>query len=481
MASYPTRRNRRRRSAGEGSVYQGADGRWRGAMTWTEPDGTRHRRVVRGLTAEAVRTRLDELRAKLRTGSLEPAGAGTVGEFLGGWVERERQRIRPSTWRQREQYVRSYLIPALGRRPLNKLTPADVEHMTAGLIESGRSPRTASHARIILRRALADAQRDGLVQVATWPPWLVHRASRARTIEPGRDYLDGAQLRRLLAVATEYRIGALVTVAATTGMRQGELLGLSWDDVDWQAGTLTVRRALARAWGGGMELAAPKTGRSRRTLHLPALAVEGLHREQREQESARLAVGTAWQDRDRLIFTDAIGRPLYRTAVYRAFRELCSPRQDCPSSRSTACATAPRPPCCPRECRCGSYLMRSAMLGSRSPPTTTPTSSATCAARPRTRWTGRWAMARRLRVRQTTGPNDKPAEGEAIWRLERIPRSRTVERYPGAGLPRPAIRRATGNLSASEPRPTDLVLIRHQYRMVLTASDGRQEPRSGLS
>jgi integrase len=277
--------------------------------------------MVRGRTSADAREKLDELRSRLRTGGLEPAGTGTVAEYLSRWLERERQRIRPSTWRQREQYVRNYIVPSIGRRALTRLVPADVENMTAGMVTAGRSARTASHARVILRRALGDAMRDGLVHrnvaALARPPRVT-----PRTIEPGRDYLDAVALRRLLAVAAEYRVGGLVTLAATTGLRQGELLGLSWEDVDWQAGTLTVRRALARAWDGGVELAPPKTQRSRRTVHLAALAIEALRREQREQYAAREAVGTTWQDRDGLIFTDAIGRPLYRTAVHRAFHAL---------------------------------------------------------------------------------------------------------------------------------------------------------------
>jgi integrase len=79
---------------------------------------------------------------------------------------------------------------------------------------------------------------------------------------------------------------------------------------------------MARAWDGGYALAEPKTGRSRRTIHLPAAAIQALRREQREQEAAQSAAGSAWQDRDGLVFTDAIGRPLYPTAVHRAFHAL---------------------------------------------------------------------------------------------------------------------------------------------------------------
>jgi hypothetical protein len=86
MASYPNTRARRdaangskrRRSAGEGSVYESADGRWRGAISWTEPDGSRHRRLVSGPTSADARHKLDVLRDKLRIGSLPSVGSGSV-------------------------------------------------------------------------------------------------------------------------------------------------------------------------------------------------------------------------------------------------------------------------------------------------------------------------------------------------------------------------------------------------------------------
>jgi integrase len=319
MASYP--KPARRRANREGTIYHvPGENRWRAALAWTDGDGKRHRRVVSGKTQAEVRRRLAALRTDLERG-LAPVASGTLGAFLTGWLERERQRIRPATWRSRDHQVRRYLLPYLGSTPLDKLAPRDIERMTGAMVTRGLSPRTAAHVRVTLRRALGDAVRDGLVHrnvaaLARPPrvPW--------RTIEPGRDYLEAADLRRLLAVATEYRVGALVTLAATTGLRQGELLGLSWDDIEWDTATLTVRRTMARAWGGGYELAAPKTGRSRRAVHLPALAVDALRREEREQAAARDAAGSAWQDRDRLIFTDAVGRPLPADGVYRAFRAL---------------------------------------------------------------------------------------------------------------------------------------------------------------
>lgn len=318
---------RRRRANGEGSIYRTAEGRWRGAIAWTDAKGTARRRAVSGRSQAAVRRELATLRVELDRGAA-PAPAGTTAEFLEGWLVAARQRIRASTWRQYESTTRRYLVPALGRAQLAKLTPSDVERMTGELVESGRSPRTAALARAVLRRALADAVRDGRVarNVAALarPPHVA-----ARSLEAGRDYLDTMQLRRLLSAARIHPLGPLMTLAAATGLRQGELLGLFWTDVDLEARTLTVHRSLARVWqrsGGefmqGWDFAEPKTARSRRTINLPAAAIAALERQRSLQDAARADAGAAWQDTRSLVFTDRVGRPLAGHDVNHAFHRL---------------------------------------------------------------------------------------------------------------------------------------------------------------
>jgi integrase len=319
----------RRRSSGEGSVYQNGD-RWRGAVTWTDPDGTRHRRTVTGRTSADARAKLDELRRELRLGTLAPVGpALTVGDFLAGWVERDRARVRPSTWRKRESHVRVYLVPALGRIALARLTAADVERALSAFLAGGRpdrpakrsrgrqnaggvSPQTVRHIRTTLRRALADAVRDGLAgrnaAADSRPPYLPHRPI---------SYLTARDLGRLLDATAEGPYGPIYALAATTGLRLGEILGLAWADVS--DGRLTVRRSLALAHGNGWELAEPKSARSRRTIPLPARAQLALEVQRTRQRFARNAAGDAWQDRAGLVFTDAVGRPLRPEAVSRAF------------------------------------------------------------------------------------------------------------------------------------------------------------------
>lgn len=334
MASYPSTRkrreattgsNRRRRSAGEGSVYQSADGRWRGAVTWTEPDGSRHRRMVSGGTSTEARSKLDALRERLRIGSMPAVGSGSLAEYLTGWVERDRMRVRASTWRKRELHVRHYLIPALGRLALARLTAADVEQALVTFLASGSpqgtrrpiSPLTARHIRATLRRALGEAQRAGLVArnaaADASPPYVPHRPVA---------YLPAEDVRSLLDATHNDPLGPLVALAVTTGLRLGELLGLTWQDIDATAGTLTVRHAFAEAGGRKWALAAPKSARSRRTIPLPAVARAALDRQRERKDADRAATGTAWQDRDGRIFTDAIGRPITPGSASHAFARL---------------------------------------------------------------------------------------------------------------------------------------------------------------
>jgi integrase len=300
-----------RRSAGEGAIYPTADGRLRGSVVLPHPDGTRSvRRYVSGRTRADVVRRLAELRKEAAGGF---ATGETTGAYLARWVTAVRPRLRAATHREYSRHVSRYWSP-LASVPLTRLTPAHVEQAMAGLAERGLSSQTVRHARSTLRRALHDAQRDGLlnrnVAALARPPRLERREMRA---------LTGADVGRLVTATADDPLGPLYAVAVGTGLRQGELLGLAWTDVDLEARSLTVRRSLARAHGGGYELAEPKTKRSRRTIMLPTVALDALRRQKARQAAERLAAGASWQDRAGLVFTDPLGRPLSPSAVSHAF------------------------------------------------------------------------------------------------------------------------------------------------------------------
>lgn len=327
-----TRKGDRRRSPGEGSVYQTKDGRWRGLVTWTEPSGEQGRRYVSAKTQGEARAKVDKLRAELRIGGVPSVSPSvTVGDYLTGWIERNRMRVRGATWRGRASHVRVYLIPSLGRIALARLAPSDVESAMAGWLRHGRpvtaedrrrgitahdpvGPVTVRHVRTTLRTALADAVREGLVArnaaADSRPPY-----TPAQTVA----YLSATDVRRLIEATSSLEYGQLYAVAATTGLRLGEVLGLTWADVTDT--TLTVDRSMAMTADGAYTLAAPKSKRSRRTIPLPGSARRAFDLRRQRQDADKAAAGGAWQDRLGLVFTDRIGQPLSPARVSSRFRD----------------------------------------------------------------------------------------------------------------------------------------------------------------
>lgn len=273
-----------RRARGEGSLYQTKDGRWRGA--YTDP-ATGVRRLVSGRSHRAASEALARLRASSAAGT---AGASPpLADYLASWLASYRPTVAYSTWTAANQVVRCYLVPAFGRVPLAALTVGQVNSLLAGLVTDGLGALTVRHVRAVLRRAIADAERSGLVSrnvaALSRPPRLPYRAIL---------YVPPDELPALLDALTEYPAFVL---AATTGLRAGELCGLRWGDVDGDV--LAVRRSVVRV-AGGWGIGETKTGRSRRSVVLTARAVAALERLR----------GGQTHPPDAPILTDALGRPL---------------------------------------------------------------------------------------------------------------------------------------------------------------------------
>lgn len=121
---------------------------------------------------------------------------------------------------------------------------------------------------------------------------------------------------------TDEKFEALYVLAVSTGMRQGKLLGLKWDDVDLDAGTLQVRRTLSTATGGGFRFGPPKTAKSRRSIRLPSIALAALKRHRKTQLEERTKLAGLFVDRG-MVFTSQTGTPVMRQdLITRSFKPL---------------------------------------------------------------------------------------------------------------------------------------------------------------
>jgi integrase len=182
--------------------------------------------------------------------------------------------------------------------------------------EEGLSGRTVQYLLFLLRKALQQAVNDGLL------PHNVAKDVKVRQTQKDEErHLTPEQVKALLSAARGDRLVALYVLAISTGLRQGELLGLWWEDIDLDTGTLSVRRTLSLGQGGP-RFTEPKTAKSRRNIELTAQAIEALkdHRAAQDEEKARL--GSLWEEYN-LVFPSVTGTPLRRNnLVRRSFKPL---------------------------------------------------------------------------------------------------------------------------------------------------------------
>ncbi len=352
------------RGHNEGSLFRRATGQYVAVVTMR--DGRRVSRWAKD--RDAAKVNLAEL-LRLRDAGAPTTARIRVGDYLERWVSDDHG-WAPATARKHEIAVRVHIVPSLGGLRLRELQVRDIERFLAGRSRT----RTVLHLRATLRRALADAERDGLVDrnVAGMarPPAV---RDRERTI------LDAAQARSLLETTRTTRYGPLWTILVTTGLRISEALGLAWSDVDLggndetvgsgnradpgvlvgrpvprsrgalredgRAGrdglvdrvhrparlgepdhgfpvhvrpgggaAITVRLALSREAGEWVRRP-PKTAKGRRTIPLTALGVEAL-RAQREQQRADRGMASV----DGLVFTTPTGHPHHATNLLPRLR-----------------------------------------------------------------------------------------------------------------------------------------------------------------
>jgi len=245
-------------------------GGWCAQYTVYTAEG-RKRKTVYGKTHADVAAKLANALADREGGLTFDAGNQTVGDYLDRWLyDSVRDTVRKGTFERHEQIIRLHIRPFLGSIRLKALSPAHVQGFYREKLDSGLSPATVHKIHAVLHKALDQAVGWSLVprnatEVVT-PP-----RPASEEIRP----LDSEQVRALLEAASGERFEALYVLAIHTGLRQGKLLGLKWDDVDLEDGLIRVRRTLTRH-RGSLLLGEPKTKRSRRTVRLTEPAVDAL-------------------------------------------------------------------------------------------------------------------------------------------------------------------------------------------------------------
>ena len=312
-----------RRAHGEGHIsYHESAKRWRAVLSLGTVDGKRRRKYIYGVTRKEVADKLRAMRQEIDQG-VNVTDRTTVAEFLDRWLETViKEHRRPRTYESYRQITRLYIVPHIGNVQLIKLTPMQVQNLLNTLQKSGGvnqqpvAPRTVQRTRAVLRSALTRAQRWGILvrnaAALTDPP----RAEKFKPVVLGPE-----QGQQLLQVAASHRLEAIWYIALLMGLREGELLGLTWEHIDFTARRLVVNQTLQRRKGEGLVVAPPKTASSIRTLPLPQIVERVLQKQQQRQQADRERAANFWVETG-FVFTTESGRPIDPSNLLQMFKRL---------------------------------------------------------------------------------------------------------------------------------------------------------------
>lgn len=242
------------------------------------------------------------------------------------WLPAMEPTLAPSTVRSYRDILRARVVPTLGEVPIQSLTATQLNSLYARLLADGRSKgggplarRTVRYTHTVLRKALKDAARWGLVArnvVDLANPPKVTKTRKWTTWSP-------SEIRTFLRAVEGDRLSSLWELAVNTGMRRGELLGLRWDDIDLEAGTVAIRRALVVV-GYEVVVSETKTDRAR-MIALDPGTIAILRDSRRAQLEERMAWGPAWIDSG-YVHTKGNGEPLHPDETSKRFNRLVAPR-----------------------------------------------------------------------------------------------------------------------------------------------------------
>ena len=294
---------------------------------YTYKVGKSYRTVIRrgdqSVTAMAPTAQLSRQRAKEKIEKLPkllgnknalPQSKIALGTYLLTWLEEEHKyQIAHSTWKRYRALAVHHIVPVIGQIPLRKIVPSDIQCVLTVMREAGQSPRSQQQARALLSVALGEAENNEYI-----PSNPVKKVripvNKTREMEP----LTIEEVKRLLETYKETYMSARLHIALLCGLRQGEALGLRWQDLDLVNGVLEVRNQIQMI-DGKLQLTGLKTERSRRSLALTSGSIDALKKHQKLVENMKLIWGRQWVD-TQLVFPAIDGTPKQATIDYNEWK-----------------------------------------------------------------------------------------------------------------------------------------------------------------
>jgi len=300
----------KKRGQGEGSIYKRKDGLWVGQVTIQGKKVYKYSRLKR-----EVREWLKEIRDQVQNGLTYESAQITLDNYLDVWLNAHKLSVRPKTIAQYRQIVHMHIIPFIGNIKLKDLRPDQIQKLYDEKMKSGTGARTVRLIHAVLHRALKQALLWGLIgrnpsDAVITPKYIYHEMQ----------VLNEEQVHIFLSIASSSRYYMLYWLALATGLRQGELLGLKWSDLNYQNRSLQIQRQLQRL-KTGLVFSEPKSKASRRVVLLGGATIDKLKQHNEDLQKEKALVGDRWQESD-LIFPSTVGTPTGHSNLSKGFKKI---------------------------------------------------------------------------------------------------------------------------------------------------------------
>ena len=319
---------------------------WEARLTVGYDPGTgkQIQRSFSGKTQREVREKMQAAAVEINNGTYKEPTKMTVGEWLDTWTKTYLANVKPRTAEIYKSDIRLYIRPAIGAIKLEQLSTHTIQQHYNTLLKEGRrvakrdskghivkkngitifetaplSAKTIKNIHGVLHHALKQAVANGLIRANPADACTLPRIEK-KELKP----LDENEITMFLKAIQGHRYESIFITTLFTGLREGEVLGLTWDCVNFDRGLLLINKQIQLHQETGLEaysLVSPKNGKARTVAAAPSV-MTCLRHHKYKQAMAQLEAGCAWNNPDNLVFTDVLGGHLTKSSVYRAFKDV---------------------------------------------------------------------------------------------------------------------------------------------------------------
>ena len=259
---------------------------------------------------------------EIDSGTYQTPNKIKTGDWLNQWMgDFCKNKVKPLTYSSYEGIIKNHIAPAIGNVQLQALNGTHIQKLYNTMTDAGLSGKTVKNVSAVLHKALNQAVKLSLIPInpcggAELP------AAQKHEIKP----LTDEEIPRFLAAIDDSPMRNAFALCLFAGLREGECLGLSWDQVDFKNGRITVSQQLQREKKkGGAYYIAPSTKNGKaRTIEPPPITFQYLRDERTRQLENRFKAAELWDNPDNLVFTDETGKHLATISFYRSFKKIAA-------------------------------------------------------------------------------------------------------------------------------------------------------------